>query len=258
MIRYGLALALLVPLGNSYHPQYIPAGPHFPTGPLINPCLISAWPMNEGSGLTLNDTAPGGTNTATLSGAGAVTWQSNPGLPGTTPLWSGTGNASSASTTLTNFTGTTPFSVSIWSNENTTAAFLSTLDTANNFKGWEIATSGSFFTLFLVNNYPSNAIEVHPSAGEAGSGIKYHVATYDGSQTAAGVHMYVNGVEYVGYTALHNSLSSSIANGLTVRFAARKDGSLELSQPMAFAEIYNCVLTPTQIATYNAAGPGIY
>lgn len=260
MIRSALILALLLPLGTAYHPQYIHVGPVFPTGPLLNPCLISAWPMNEGSGLTLHDTSTGGTNTATINTGASVTWQSNAGLPGTTPKWNGSGYGLATSTTLTNFDGTTPFSVAVWVNITSIVqnSFAGTLNaSAGTFKGWELqsAPDGRVY-FFLVNNFPSNSIEVFGNALPTGT-LHYVVATYDGSRTAAGVKLYIDGGLGI-LTTVNNSLSLSTANGLPARFGARNDGTAELTGAMAFAEVYNCALTSTQIATYAAAGPGIY
>lgn len=220
---------------------------------------LGAWPMNEGTGLLLHDTS-GNANNATINTAGAVTWQANAGLPGTTPLWNGTGNALAASASQTSFTGATPFSVSAWVNipaPLTNQVFLSTLDTAGGtFKGWEMQTGSLGFGFFLINTFPSSAIQVNTST-LAPSALHYLVATYDGSQTAAGVKLYVDGA--LGTMAIGNdTFTASASNGLPMRVGARNDGTLELSGAMAFAEVYSCVLTPTQVAANNAAGPGIY
>ena len=229
----------------------------------FNPCLVSAWPMNEGSGLTLHDTSIGGTNTATISGAGAVTWTANLIKSGvTSPSWNASGNALATSTTLTNFTGSTPFSVSVWANPSPSSSTLfGTLNTGSNFIGWELAVKSVAgppavaTDFFLINNYPSNAIDIQTTSTL--SGLNYIVVTYDGSKTAAGSLIYING--FVQTTSINaNTLTASTASGLPVRFGARNNATEEFSGAMGFAEVYNCVLTPTQIATYNAAGPGIY
>jgi len=258
MIRGIILTALLLLSG-----QYTPAGSVF-THSALNPCLVSAWAMNEGSGLTLYDTSTGGTNTATINTGASVTWQSNAGLPGTTPLWNGTGYALATSTTLTNFTGTTPFSVTAWvklSALGTGETFISTLDASGGtFRGWELSKAntadGEGLQFFLINTYSSNTLQVQGNAAMT-TGLSYVVATYDGSRTSAGIKLYINGANQ-SFSAPVNSLSATIASGLPVRFGARNNGSSELTGALAFAEVYNCVLTPTQITTYNAAGPGIY
>jgi hypothetical protein len=92
-----------------------------------------------------------------------------------------------------------------------------------------------------------------------GTGSRHYlVITCDGSQTAAGVIAYIDGTVAGAFTPVHNSLTLTAASGLPVTLGARINGTVPLTGAMAFAEIYNCVLTPTQIATYYASGPGIY
>ena len=242
-----------------------------PSGSPLNPCLVSAWPMNEGSGLTLHDTSTGGTNTATITNAGTVTWQTNTGFPGTTPLWHAVGTGALAtSTTLTNFTGTTPFSVSIWGRQGAGGGdgLMSTLDTArrnpermgNRYQYLTCGGGGfgSEFTFTVSNTFPSNAIQVGSTNAVPSTGANYLVATYDGSGTTTGVKLYINGSLETNHVAVSGPLTATAANSLPVRIGSRNDGTFQAHAPEAFAEIYNCVLTSGQISTYNAAGPGIY
>lgn len=241
---------------------------------VLNPCAVGAWPMDESSGNTFHDITANA-NTATINGTLNVDyfWQSNIGLPGTTVNWGGTGGyALTTNTTITNFDGTTPFSATAWYAPPDGHAYtmMGTLLTASNFKGWSFETKAQGVTppfvitldFFLINSYPSNAIDVQASVG--GTGVSpatgpptYFVATYDGSRTDAGVKLYANGVPLTTATNV-NTLTSSTANSNPIRFASRDNGTNSLTGAMAFAEVYNCVLTPTQVATYYAGGPGLY
>ena len=108
----------------------------------LNPNLVSAWGMAEGSGLTLHDSSTGGTNTATINAGASVVWTLNSLKTGvTSPVWQASGFASATSTTLDNFDGTTPFSVSCWFNSAaaTAQAIMGNVDAlAGTFKGWEM------------------------------------------------------------------------------------------------------------------------
>lgn len=227
------------------------------------PTQISAWPMNEGSGLTLHDVS-GNSNTATISVAGAVTWQSNSGIPGTTTLWSGTGKATATSTTLTNFDGTKPFSVAVWikTTASVESTFLGTLNPSNNFQGWslEIASGGAGVNprLFLINSFSAtNLIQVDTfSTGTTDGELHYIVATYDGSRTAAGVKIYKDGNSLIT-TVTTDSLSATTASGLPVTIGARADGSTAYVGAMAFSEIVPGVLSPSTISANFTAGPKI-
>src|ERR1700679_1396372 len=128
--------------------------------------LILGLPMNDGSGLILHDVSVNADN-ATLSGAGAVTWQSNVGFPGTTTLWSGTGNAVVSNPALVNFDGTKPFSVTVWvkaTSSSSQQTLVGTLNPPANFMGWEVqngdgAVAGKLQFLML-NSFMSNGIWV--------------------------------------------------------------------------------------------------
>lgn len=217
---------------------------------------LSAWPMNEGSGLTLHDVSVGGTNTATINTGASVTWQSNAGLPGTTTLWNGSGFALAASSTLTNFDGSLPFAVAGWYTfSSASATFIGDLDTSIN-RGWELQESGSNLYFNLFNSFPSPTLQVHTTS-TVSAALHYAAITYDGSRSAAGVHIYIDGSN-VTITSVFDTLAGTTATGLPARFGARDNGSLGYTGAMAFIEIYPCVPAPTFWATNFAAGPGIY
>jgi hypothetical protein len=235
-----------------------------PAAPPLNSCLVSAWAMNEGTGLTLHDSSTGGTNTAAINTGASVTWTANSIKSGvTSPVWNGSGDAIASSTTLTNFDGTTPFSISIWINpsNNSDATYIGTLNAPGNvYQGWELGLNFGINPVFyLINSYVgNNYLQVTGNSFSINPGNLYYVVvTYDGSRTASGVKIYVNGSVSNSYVD-NDSLSASTANGLPVRFAARNDGSNEFSGGLAYAEVYNCVLSPSTVSTYNSQGPGIY
>jgi hypothetical protein len=269
MIRPALILALLVPLTSTYRPQYIPAGPHFPVGAIINPCLVAAYPMNEGSGLTLNDTSPGGTNTATLAATGH-TWQSNAGLPGTTLLFTGGAGilgATASSATPTSFSNTHAFSVMFWYNITSGVAaqfLLSTRDTAGTNQGWAILNApgiaGSTILQFsLVGTSAGNNLNVQINNAVAPtSGVIHQAAmVYTGSSTAAGVQWYVDGSPKSMNTNT-DALSTTSANSIPLNFAQENNGTNKLAGVLAFVGVYNCAITSGFVASSSTSGPGIY
>lgn len=226
---------------------------------------LSAWPSTEASGLLIHDVS-GNNNTATISGAGAVTWESNAGLPGITPFWLGTGDAQATSATLTNFDGTKAFSAGIWiaNDSSTTSTYLSSLNAgAGSFQGWEISKdSVGRLVFFLINTYPGNAIETHTTAAAiTGSGRHYMLVSYapqvDGSMKAAGVAVCVDGLNQP-LTSVHDTLTATSANGIPLFFAARSDLSAPYHGAMAFVEMYPYVVPTTQCAINSALGPAIY
>jgi hypothetical protein len=241
-------------------------GQNVPHGTVLNPCLVAAYPMNEGSGLTLNDQSVNA-NTATLAATGH-TWQSNSGLPGTTLLFTGGAGvlgAAAASATPTSFSNTHAFSVSFWT---VTAAgvqfFLSTRNaTGGTNQGWAILnanSSGSGLIQFSLVASGGNSLNAQQRNDTAYSlGVLHYIAVvYDGSSTAAGVQVYVDGVAKFMSTNV-DSLSSSSASSIPLNFGQENNGTNKLSgTAMAFVEVYNCAITSGFIASSNTSGPGIY
>lgn len=226
---------------------------------------LSAWAMTEGTGLTLNDSS-GNSNTATFSGAGALTWQVNgtlypPGMSSTkTPLLSGTGNAATSSTSLLNFSGATPFSVSLWIyNPAASGTLIGNLNTTGGaFPGWELQTASSVWVFALINNVSGNWIQVRSNVlVNLSTLLNYVHVTYDGSKSGSGVHIYEDGTDN-GSTVFQNSLTGSTANGIAPVIGSRINGTVESTGALAFVEVYPCVNTPTQVAAMHTAGPGLH
>lgn len=240
--------------------QSIGSGVSNPSGS-AQPTILSAWPMNEGSGLTLNDTS-GNSNTAFINLAAEVVWQSNAGLPGTSPLFTGDGGAGFALATiaaLTSFNGSTPFSLSAWFNPQTAASgsLFGTVDAlGGTFQGWELNSAASRALAFiLANTITTNWIVVIGSQAGTPGTANYGVVTYDGSKTAAGVNLYMNGVLDPSPTVTGNNLTGVTSNSLPVRFGQRNDGTSSLNSVMAFCKIYSGALTGSQVAANFALGP---
>lgn len=213
------------------------------------PCApVSAWPMTEGSGLTLNDTS-GNSNTATINAAGSVTWQANAGFTGITPRWNGTGLAIAASTTLTSFTGLTPFTLHL--KESTVSAgtqsLMGTLNIAPTFQGWEISTSAGKTRFVLFNTASTNGIDVSGSSLINTGAATDVVVVVDGSQHASGVSIYVNGI-LEALTVGEDNLTATASNALPLTFAARRDSQVPFTGAMAGAQIYPCLFNAAQAA----------
>lgn len=215
------------------------------------PCApVSAWPMTEGSGLTLNDTS-GNSNTATINSAGSVTWQANAGFTGVTPRWNGTGFATSASTTLTSFTGLTPFTMHVKESNTMSgvaAAFMSTLNVTAAAIGWEFGMSTSGTALFaVIFSIGSNGVNVSGSVPINTGAARDVTVTYDGSQHASGVKFYIDGVADTNAVAQDN-LTLNTSNGLPITFGKRNDNTSELTGAMASVKIYPCLFNAAQAA----------
>lgn len=224
----------------------------------INEGMIECWAGTDGSGNSFADSCGTG-NTQTLQ-AGSLTWGTNAGFPGSTATFSGGAYLAGTNQTATNFSGATPFSVSAWLNlagaSGTTV--ISTLDTTNNFVGWELALQVSpdyHEHAFLINSYPTNALEVGTSNCALGVGNHFVVMTYSAAtKTSSDVVFYLDGAVCTNATPVENSLSGSMVNTKNATLGARTDGSSNFSGILAYTRIYNRVLSSTDVTNYFNAG----
>lgn len=214
------------------------------------PTLVAAWEFLEGSGSSVADSSTFAPNSLTLTNE---TW-----LGATSPLtnavsFAGTGGAESANHTNTNFTNTEPFSVSVWfKTADTTDQMIlaGTLNPSSNYAGWEISLNtfshASNISVALINTYPSNWILVYTPF--SASTLYNLVFTYDGSDSSAGVNVYLNGSP-VSTTTGFNSLSASIASNTNVFIAERSDNSAQYTGDVGPLYIWKRVLTALEIST---------
>lgn len=131
------------------------------------------------------------------------------------------------------------------------------------FRGWELhvgttANGGNAnsVTVWLVNDYPAIAIQVNASAPVL-DGQWHHVAfTYDGSSTAAGVKIYVDGAEAATSVGL-DSLGSSIANNTQagLNIGTRMNGAAHtFSGGIDEVALFDQVLTGAQMSAVYQSG----
>jgi len=111
---------------------------------------------------------------------------------------------------------------------------------------------------FLTNNSSTNLIQIDFTGGVNPQDGNLHsiAVTYDGSKTAAGTHLYVDGTVRLN-NVRHDTLTGSSASATPVSFAAIPPSSIPYTGALGYVAIYNCVLTGTQVATFNGLGPGI-
>jgi hypothetical protein len=232
--------------------------------PPVGPTPVEQWLMNEGSGDTFFTSSSSGNNIT----ASNITWASVTGFPGLVPVFNGSNSSGiGANQTNTNFTGTTPFSVSLWAlitafqapNEGG-GTFITTFQ-GGNLTGWEVGINGTgnnpqLFNMDLINNLGGGGnIQVAATAQPSTGVIHHFVATYDGSQTAAGITLYIDGVAQA-VTIDGTSFTGAIANTEPVNIGARlTNGTAPFDGSMADLRIYNVQLTSTEVTAIFDAGP---
>ncbi len=217
--------------------------------------LVLELPMTEGSGTIAHDLC-GFDNFTITPGSGS--WQALGGTSGSYLLNST--HMDAANNTRTNFNFNQPFSIFIVVNLTSCTCqydVIGDLDTANNFRGWELGTisagsSNWHPNFFLVNTFPSNAIQVN-AVGTPNYTLHDILVTYDGSHTAAGVKFYIDGTFSANAAPTQDSLTTTTTNSILPRIGMRIDGTIPMSGNIAPVYIWNRVLTSGEASALNSS-----
>jgi len=144
-----------------------------------------------------------------------------------------------------------PFSVSAWVNfeDASDSTIISKMKDATHFE-WYLTTSGADLIQFRVMNADGSKYvgRQTPAATSNESTWCHYAATYDGSETSAGVNIYIDGVdsdnadlEALPYTGMIPSDSPVEIGAIKTHTAALMDGK------MGEVKIFSSELTPTQV-----------
>jgi Concanavalin A-like lectin/glucanases superfamily len=225
------------------------------------PGAVSCWPSNEGIGAIYDDKS-GNNNNITVSNPSAFVWEPNPPpFQGNYPSYAGGTSipgATSAISSLTNFSGATPISIHVWAPEAAffeTFTYLSNSETSSPFQGMELQNTEGIIRFDLINAFPSNYLEVQTSTTYS-STISYLAVTYNGLLGASAVvTISVNGSP-VATTTVSNTLTGSAATGLPLYIAQNPDGTNLIAGAMGEMTICPSVTSPSRITlNYNGGVP---
>jgi hypothetical protein len=155
--------------------------------------LIVHAPLVEGSGnQTVNTCQP----TSIIKSTGDVTWIAD-GKLGPAPVMKRGGTFELGE--LGDFEKDQHFSYGAWvkcKSKTTNAGMIARMDEAAAYRGWDLWQNGGSFSVHIIDTWSENAIKVSTKQQVVNPGQWQHVfATYDGSGTAAGIRIYVNGTE---------------------------------------------------------------
>ena len=124
---------------------------------------------------------------------------------------------------VANFDGSKPFSLGVWINPRAkdTMAIVSRIDEANKLRGFELTLDGEKLTCQLIHSWPDKAIKI-ASKAKLKSDVWQHVLlTYDGSRTAKGVHLYLDG-QAMDTDSSADTLADSVANDKSLLVGRRE------------------------------------
>lgn len=152
------------------------------------------------------------------------------------------------------FERTNPFSISVWFKTSTGSAALAGKQApSTTFRGYLVnLSSAGAVEAFILNDWAGgtgNGIWVTTTTTGFNNGQWHHaVMTYDGSSTAAGVRIYVDGSSR-SLTVGLNTLSATILTTANFRLARRDDGTspLHLNGNLDEVAVYDKALTSDEV-----------
>ena len=193
--------------------------------------LVGGWPMENGSGTTSTDPYTGNNLTITPGGG---SWGTLAGVSGGVYNFDGTATLMTAANhTNLDFNYNQDFSGWCAVDFTSTGSYetlISTLVAGSSYQGWEFSLAyftGNYFTaFFLVNAYPSNALQVD-SIPSISAGALHDVGfSYNGSvsHTHTGVKLYIDGANVSG-TAVSDTLTTTTTNSQVPVIGARPNST---------------------------------
>jgi hypothetical protein len=221
------------------------------------PTPVGWWKINEGSGTSFLNYEAGPAMTEPNP-----VWASNAGFPGSSNTFGGNTAAAVSYSALYDFSNVQPFSASAWGTVGGAGLegglFGNVNDTNGTYQGWDVFYDNSSGRLYfeIFNNISNNFNQVYIAASALGIGTIFHaVFTYDGSGSASGMKVYVNGVAQT-VTVASNTLTATSTNG-TIPFCigGRYSTGTVWQGVIADVRLYNSALTQASVTSLYSAGP---
>lgn len=212
--------------------------------------LAGYWKLDDASGLSAADSS---TN-------------NNPGTLTNGPVWI-TGKSNSAlnfddvddyvsvgNVTPLSFEYNQPFSISAWiktSNTTTDDIIASKMENSGNFRGYSFGLTNSTNGRLnmVIRNTTTNYLSVNGSTKVNDNQWHHVTATYDGSNLAAGVKMYVDG-NLETNTNLNDALgTNTIINTQSFNIGSRASGGVPFKGAIDDVRVYNDILSNSEAMT---------
>jgi len=153
------------------------------------------------------------------------------------------------------FERTDTYTLAAWISTTMTApgAIIAKMNIANSYKGYDMILESGSIEAHLINNWAAdNAIKVEAST-LVNDGAWHHIAvTYDGSSSASGLKIYIDGNQETT-TIAKDSLSGTTINSDELRVGTRV-GHIPFNGKIDEVKIYSCALDASEILAEYQAG----
>ena len=176
--------------------------------------------LNEGQGTSSKLIVNGEARDVALTDK--ATWK--PGNVGSQSI-EVTGGAAVEVADVGDFESDQSFSYAAWIKlqpNDSQGAIASRMDRANGFRGWDFWVQGRRVGTHIINSWSGDALKVVSKAQVTGNEWTHVAVTYNGSKTAAGVKIYINGTAQETNVE-SDTLKSSIKTTVPFKIGQRND-----------------------------------
>ncbi len=152
-----------------------------------------------------------------------------------------------------NFEKSTPFSVATYvavSKEG--GAPLGKMDDTNGARGWDLEFHGLRPSVHLIHQWPGNAIHIQANQDFAENAFTHVCITYDGSQKASGLRLYVNGILAQTSTKV-DALNGEITNAIPFSLGRRGPASTQFKGLIDDVRVFKRELSSAEVASLTAS-----
>lgn len=214
--------------------------------------MVAHLPLNEGAGSEVTGVC--GANTK-FKATGEVSWKPD-GKIGPAPVMRP--GATFDLGNVGDFEKNHAFSYGAWVRAGKlglSGGILARMDEKSAYRGWDLYQNDRFFSVHVINTWPTDALKVTTQKPSVRPGVWQHVfVTYDGSGRAGGIKMFIDGVEQVMKVEV-NALKGSIKTTTPTRIGQRSDGQIFTEGSVQDVRIYDRRLSTDEVGMLSKVGP---
>lgn len=137
------------------------------------------------------------------------------------------------------------------------SAIMGRMDQGGSYTGWEfhVGDRAGLLNVWLINQYGSNYIEVYGGTPILDENWHHVCFSYDGSGTAAGVRIYVDGQDDTSEAGADTLTGTMVATKAELNLGSRQNGANHTWQGnLSEISLWKTVLTPLQITAIYQDG----
>jgi hypothetical protein len=150
-----------------------------------------------------------------------------------------------------------PFSYGCWvkaPNSNQNGCILGKMDEGNNFRGYDLWLQGGAPGAHIINKWQDNAVKVVGKKKIAAKKWQHIFVTYNGSGSAAGTRVYLNG-EKLDHNIEADGLNASIVTDKPLRLGRRFNSAQANGLEIDDVRFYDRELTDAEVKTLSGSDP---